>query len=90
MHQSMQKEHIQPPTCFVIELKSWILKDDEYDNGWLLNNIRHTHLKGENEFKLQDLVFITKHKQIPSPTTMVTQCQNMSFMIWTFMTNVLI
>jgi hypothetical protein len=33
----------------------------------LLNNIRHTHLKGENEFKLQDLVFITKHKQIPSP-----------------------
>jgi hypothetical protein len=48
----MQKEHIQPPTCFVIELKSWILKDGEYDNDWLLNNTRHTHLKGENEFKL--------------------------------------
>jgi hypothetical protein len=33
----MKKEHIQPPTCFVVELKSWILKDDKYDNGWLLN-----------------------------------------------------
>ncbi len=67
MARSMQNEHIQPPTCFVIELKSWILKDDKYDNGWLLNNTSHTHLKGQNDFKLQGLVFITKHKQIPSP-----------------------
>jgi hypothetical protein len=63
----MEKEHIQPPTCFIIELKSWILKDDKYNNGWLLKNTRHTHFEGENEFKLQDLAFIIKHKQIPSP-----------------------
>ncbi len=52
MARSMQKEHIQPPTSFVIELKSWILKDDKYDNDWLLNNTKHTHLEGKNEFKL--------------------------------------
>jgi hypothetical protein len=35
-----------------------------YGNGCLLNNTRPTHFKGENEFGLQGLVLITKHKQI--------------------------
>ncbi len=34
-----------------------------YDNGCLLNNTKCTHLKGENEFKLQGLAFISKHEQ---------------------------
>jgi hypothetical protein len=43
------------------------LPSKAYGNGCLLNNTRPTHLKGESEFKLQGLIFITKHKNILWP-----------------------
>jgi hypothetical protein len=41
-------------------LKDFTLPLKVCGNGYLLNNTMPTQLKGESEFKLQGLVFITK------------------------------
>jgi len=59
----MQYDNLKLQT--LIKVSPFLFK--VYDNGCLLNNTKCTHPKEKNEFKLQGLIFISKHKQILLP-----------------------